>query len=79
MRLRKLMPPIDLAHVSELDLLCELSRRAIKREHGALNPVISLIRLSGAMANMLDAHRRHHIINELRDLADALEVRELVS
>jgi hypothetical protein len=68
----------DLHDTSTLDLLIELSRRAIQREHGPTDPILSLIKLSGAMASMLNIKQRYRIINELRDLADALELKEHV-
>ena len=69
----------DLSNAGELDLLCELARRTIARQHGATDPVVSLLRLAGAMTAMLNARQRCKVIDEMRMLADQLEVRELVS
>jgi hypothetical protein len=67
----------NLHNVASLDLLIELSRRTIERQHGA-NAILSLLQLVGAMSAVLGTLEPHRIANQCRDLADALELKEHV-
>ena len=70
------MPDRDLTRASTLDLTCELTRRVIERETGAVDPVLGMLRLACTMGSMLNVQQRHRIASVLRDQADALELRE---